>query len=186
MSEPIRVLVPLSPGVEEMEAVILIDVMRRAGFEVVAAGVDGTDPIRASNGVVLVPDAGLADVIDEPFDLLAIPGGIPNTERLRTEQPLLALIRKRFEAGQWLAAICAAPRVLDAAGIAEKIELTSHPAVADTLQHAKAYREDVVVVDGKVVTSRGAGTALPWALDLVERLAGKDKRKAVEAGLALC
>lgn len=185
MSEPIRVLVPLAPGVEEMEAVILIDVMRRAGFEVVAAGVDGTDPITASNGVVLVPDARLADVIDQPFDLLAIPGGIPNTERLRTEEPLLALIRQRFESDQWVAAICAAPRVLDAAGIAEEIELTSHPVVADTLQHAKAYRTDTVVADGKVVTSRGAGTALPWALDLVERLAGTEKRHAVEAMLAL-
>ena len=185
MSDSIRVLVPLSPGVEEMEAVTLIDVMRRAGFEVVAAGVDGTDPIRSSNGVVLVPDAGLADVIDQHYDLLAIPGGIPNTERLRKEEPLLALIRKRYAADQWVAAICAAPRVLDAAGIVEKIELTSHPAVADTLQHAKADREDVVVADGKVVTSRGAGTALPWALDLVERLAGTEKRQAVEAGLAL-
>jgi len=84
-----------------------------------------------------------------------------------------------------VAAICAAPRVLDAAGIANKIELTSHPVVADTLQHAKAYREDAVVVDGKVVTSRGAGTALDWALELVERLAGTPKRKAVEAMLAL-
>jgi len=185
MSDSIRVLVPLSPGVEEMEAVTLIDVMRRAGFEVVSAGVDGTEPITGSNGVVLVPDAGLAEVIDQQFDLLAIPGGIPNTERLRTEQPLLALIRRRFESGQWVAAICAAPRVLDAAGIAEKIELTSHPVVADTLQHARAYRPDAVVVDGKVVTSRGAGTALPWALDLVERLAGTDKREAVEAMLAL-
>jgi 4-methyl-5(b-hydroxyethyl)-thiazole monophosphate biosynthesis len=168
-----------------MEAVTVIDVLRRAGFEVVAAGVDGTNPIRGSNGVVLVPDAGLAEVIDEPWDLLAIPGGIPNTERLRTEEPLLALIRERFAAGQWVAAICAAPRVLDAAGIADKIELTSHPVVADTLRHAKAYREEAVVADGKVVTSRGAGTALPWALDLVERLAGTERRHAVEAMLAL-
>lgn len=185
MSDSIRVLVPLSPGVEEMEAVTIIDVMRRAGFEVVAAGVDGTDPIKGSNGVVLVPDAGLAEVIDQPFDLLAIPGGIPNTERLCRFEPLLALIRQRFESGQWIAAICAAPRVLDAAGIVDKIELTSHPVVADTLQHAKVYREDVVVAYGKVVTSRGAGTALPWALDLVERLADRQRREAVEAMLAL-
>ncbi len=185
MSDAIRVLVPLSPGVEEMEAVILIDVMRRAGFEVVAAGVDGTEPITGSNGVTIVPDAGLAEVIDQPFDLLAIPGGIPNTERLRTEEPLLALIRKRYESGQWLAAICAAPRVLDAAGIVDKLEITSHPVVADTLRHAKAYREDKVVADGKVVTSRGAGTALDWALTLVERLAGSQKRETVEAMLAL-
>ncbi len=185
MSDAIRVLVPLSPGVEEMEAVTLIDVMRRAGFEVVAAGVDGTDPIKGSNGVVILPDAGLAEVMDQPFDLLAIPGGIPNTERLRTEEPLLALIRQRYESGQWVAAICAAPRVLDAAGIVDKIELTSHPVVADTLTHAKAYREDAVVVDGKVVTSRGAGTALDWSLQLVELLAGPQKREAVEAMLAL-
>ncbi|MFH2005456.1 MAG: DJ-1 family glyoxalase III [bacterium] len=185
MPDPLRVLVPLAPGFEEMEAVTVIDVLRRAGFVVLAAGVDGTDPIRAANGVVLVPDAALADVLHQPFDLLAIPGGIPNTERLCTEEPLLAVIRQRFEQNQWVAAICAAPRVLDAAGIAGKIELTSHPVVSSTLQHAKAYREDAVVVDGKVVTSRGAGTALPWALTLVEQLAGIEKREAVEAMLAL-
>ncbi len=185
MGPHIRVLVPLAPGVEEMEAVTVIDVLRRAGFEVVAAGVDGTEPIRASNGVVLVPDASLADVLEEPFDLLAIPGGIPNTERLRATEPLLAVIRQRFEHGHWVAAICAAPRVLDAAGIVQKIELTSHPVVAESLGHARAYREDAVVVDGKVVTSRGAGTALPWALELVELLAGQERRRAVEKMLAL-
>ena len=186
MSAPIRVLVPLSPGFEEIEAVTVIDVLRRAGFEVVAAGVDGADPIRASNGVVIVPDAALADVLDQEWTLLALPGGMGNTANLSAHEPLLELIRRRFHAGHLVAAICAAPRVLQAAGIAAEVELTSHPVVRGELSHAvKRYREDVVVDDHQVVTSRGAGTAMEWALSLVERLGGREARENVEIGLAL-
>lgn len=186
MSTAPRVLVPLSPGFEEIEAVTVIDVLRRAGFEVVAAGVPGAEPIRASNGVVILPDAALAEVIEQPWDLVALPGGLQNTATLSAHAPLLALLKQRFEAGQWVAAICAAPKVLEAAGIAPAIALTSHPVVkAELSSRAREYRDDVVVEDQRVVTSRGAGTALPWALALVERLAGPEKRAAVEIGLAL-
>lgn len=186
MSHPVRVLVPLSPGFEEIEAVTVIDVLRRAGFEVVAAGIHGAEPIRASNGVVVVPDAALTDVIDEAWTLVALPGGMANTANLSGHEPLLALIRERFAAGDLVAAICAAPKVLQAAGITEELELTSHPVVqTDLSATAKRYREDVVVDDHQVVTSRGAGTAMQWALSLVERLGGREAREGVEIGLAL-
>lgn len=186
MSNPVRVLVPLSPGFEEIEAVTVIDVLRRAGFEVVAAGVDGADPIRASNRVVVVPDAALADVIDQEWSLVALPGGMVNTANLSAHEPLLELIRERFHAGDLVAAICAAPKVLEVAGITEELELTSHPVVqAELSATAKRYREEIVVDDHQVVTSRGAGTAMEWALRLVERLGGREAREGVEIGLAL-
>ncbi len=186
MSESTRVLVPLSPGFEEIEAVTVIDVLRRAGFEVVAAGIHGAEPIRASNGVVVVPDSALADVLHDEWSLVALPGGLTNTANLSEHEPLLGLIRKRFGAGEPVAAICAAPKVLKAAGITTDIELTSHPVVQNDLADAvKRYREDVVVDDHQVVTSRGAGTAMEWALSLVEKLGGRDKRETVEMGLAL-
>jgi 4-methyl-5(b-hydroxyethyl)-thiazole monophosphate biosynthesis len=186
--DEIRVLVPLSPGFEEIEAVTVIDVMRRAGFEVVAAGYRGAEPIEASNGVVITPDAALAEVIQQKWSLVAIPGGLKNTANLSEHQPLLDLIRRRFEDQMPVAAICAAPKVLKAAGISTEVELTSHPIVQDDLVGAvKRYLEETVVddPDHPVTTSRGAGTAMQWALHLVERLGGREKRESVEVGLAL-
>lgn len=183
---PKRVLVPLSAGFEEIEAITVIDVLRRAGCEVVAAGVPDAQLIRGSNGISVLPDAALGDVLDQPWDLVAVPGGMQNTANLSAHEPLLALLGRRFEAGEWVAAICAAPRVLGRAGIAEKIALTSHPvAQKDLSLVAREYRQDTVVEDQHVITSRGAGTALAWALTLAERLVGPTKRESVEVGLAL-
>jgi 4-methyl-5(b-hydroxyethyl)-thiazole monophosphate biosynthesis len=179
-----RVLVPIADGVEEIEAVTVIDVLRRAGADVVVAGADGVDPVTASRGVRLVPDAALVDVLEGDYDLVALPGGLGQTERLCRELALLDLLRRRFAAGQWIAAICAAPRVLAAAGIASELALTSHPSQAEHLRVARAYRTDPVVEDRRVITSRGAGTALAWSLHLVERLLGPGKRREVEGGLA--
>jgi len=180
-----RVLVPIAEGVEEIEAVTVIDVLRRAGAEVVVAGVDGAGPVTASRGVRLLPDAALADVLGDAYDLVALPGGLGQTERLCREAALLDLLRRRFAAGQWIAAVCAAPRVLAAAGIASNLALTSHPSQAEHLAGAREYRTEVVVEDQRVVTSRSAGTALAWSLHLVERLLGPEKRREVEGGLAL-
>lgn len=186
MPQPLRILVPVSAGFEEIEAVTVVDVLRRAGAEVVVGGVPDAQPIRGSNGILLTPDAALSGILDAPWDLVAIPGGLQNTATLSTHEPLLALLRQRFGAGEWVAAICAAPRVLGAAGIAGQIALTSHPVTQQDLQAvAKEYREETVVEDHRVVTSRGAGTALAWALALVERLFDAAKRESVEIGLAL-
>lgn len=181
-----RVLIPLSAGFEEIEAVTVIDVLRRAGCEVVAAGVPDAQPLRGSNGISILPDAALGDVIDQAWDLVAVPGGMQNTTNLASHEPLLVLLRKRFDAGEWVAAICAAPRVLNAAGIVGQIALTSHPVTKSDLSlAAREYREDTVVQDHRVITSRGAGTALAWALTLAELLVGASKRESVEIGLAL-
>lgn len=186
MPKPPRVLVPLSAGFEEIEAITVIDVLRRAGCEVVAAGVPDAQPLRGSNGISILPDAALRDVLGQSWDLVAVPGGMQNTANLSAHEPLLALLRQRFESGEWVAAICAAPRVLGAAGIAEQIALTSHPVTQSDLSLvAREYREETVVEDHRVVTSRGAGTALAWALALAERLVGREKRESVEVGLAL-
>ena len=179
------VLIPVAAGVEEIEAVTVIDVLRRAGCEVLCAGVDGSDPITCSRGVVLIPDVALSEVIDRSFDLVALPGGGGNTERLLKEPALLDLLRERFRRGLRVAAICAAPRVLAEAGIASEIALTSHPGVREQLGTVGEYREEPVVEDRNVVTSRGAGTAMAWALHLVERLVGPERRREVESGLAL-
>lgn len=176
------VLVPLAAGCEEIEAVTVIDLLRRAGIDVMTAGlVPG--PVHASRGVVLVPDAWLDDVLDKPFDMVVLPGGMPGSAHLRDDARVMALLRSMATQGRWTAAICAAPMALLAAGVLEGKRVTSFPGVLDQLPGTHYYCTDPVVVDGRVVTSRGPGTAMDFALTLVELLAGKAKRDQVEAGL---
>ncbi len=176
------VLVPLAQGCEELEAVTLIDILRRAGIEVVSAGLDDK-PVIASRGVVLLPDATLDSVMERGFDMIVLPGGLPGTQHLNQDQRIHALLRKLHAAGKYLAAICAAPQVLADAGILNGKQATSYPGVLDT--HATAYQwvSTPVVRDGAVITSRGPGTAMDFALELVEILTDRATRARVEAGL---
>lgn len=175
------VLVPLAQGCEELEAVTIIDVLRRAGITVVAAGLD-EQPVKASRGTVLIPDMTLDDALEQHFDMVALPGGQPGTNNLKADPRIIELVQRMAREHKFVAAVCAAPSVLAAAGVLDGRRATSFPgALAGfpnvTLEH------DAVVEDGKLVTSRGPGTAMDFALTLVELLAGHTKREEVEAGL---
>lgn len=177
-----KVLVPLAQGCEELEAVTIIDILRRAGIDVVSAGLTA-GPVRASRGTVLLPDATLDEVQQQSFDLVVLPGGMPGSEHLRDDARVVALLQRTAAAGKRVAAICAAPMALHAAGLLEGKRATSYPGVLDQLQGSHRYSQDAVVVDGQVTTSRGPGTAMDFALALVEQLAGRARREQVEAGL---
>lgn len=178
-----RVLVPLADGCEEIEAVTVIDILRRAEIEVVAAGL-AEGVVTASRGVRLQPDAALDAVLGDSFDMLVLPGGGPGAERLQKDERILRLAKTMQEEGRHVAAICAAPKVLVTAGVLDNRRATSYPGHIDrNPAPGMTYVEEPVVVDGKVVTSRGPGTAMDFALTLVELLAGPEKRRAVEAGL---
>lgn len=180
-----KVLVPLAAGCEELEAVTVVDILRRAGVEVVTAGlVPG--PVRASRGMVLVPDTMLDEVLRQEFDMIVLPGGMPGSEHLKNDARIIALLRRMAASGKWTAAICAAPMALHAAGVLEGRRATSFPGVLDQLQGTHRYLDNAVVVDGTVVTSRGPGTAMDFALTLVEVLSGRACRERVEAGLVRC
>ena len=178
-----RVLIPLADGVEEMEAVILIDVLRRATWEVVSAGIAGRT-VRASRGVVLVADAEWHAVDPMEFDVLAVPGGAAGADALSREQSVLEAVRCFAESGRLLAAICAGPLVLQAAGVLDGRRATCHPGVAArlTVTPRSAVR---VVSDGNVVTSQGPGTAMELALALIARTDGAEAARAVAEGLVL-
>lgn len=176
-----RVLVPLADGCEEIEAVTIIDILRRAGIDVVTAGL-AAGAVTASRGVVLVPDATLQSIVHESFDMIVLPGGGAGVDRLRRDERLLSCLRSHLGQGRPLAAICAAPRVLADAGLLAGRRVTSFPGWLDGVRDID-YRETAVVVDGDVITSRGPGTAMDFALELVVRLAGADKAAEVEAGL---
>jgi len=178
-----KVLVPLAEGCEELEAVTVIDILRRAGVEVVAAGlVPG--PVRASRGVVLMPDCDLDEAMRQDYDMVVLPGGAGGAERLEADERIRALLQRMAADGRYTAAICAAPRVLARAGLLDSRQATAYPGHIEALQvPGLRYREAAVVCDGTVITSRGPGTALDFALTVVERLCGEAVRTRVEAAL---
>jgi len=177
------VLVPLAQGCEELEAVTIVDLLRRAGIEVITAGLD-KQSVRASRGVVLVPDVSLDTALEREYDMVVLPGGLPGADHLKDDSRIIDLLKKMAVAGKYTAAICAAPRVLAHAGLLGGRRATSYPGTLepDALQTLD-YLEQAVVVDGKVITSRGPGTAMDFALELIETLVGREKRAVVEAGL---
>lgn len=178
-----RVLVPLAQGCEELEAVTIIDLLRRAGIEVVSAGLDD-QPIKASRGVNLIPDMTLDEALQNDFDMVALPGGLPGADYLNQDERIRALLKQMANSGKYIAAICAAPKVLANAEILDGKRATSFPGTLEKLSLTNTKLEtQPVVQDGKVITSRGPGTAMDFTLTLIENLAGKDKRQEVEAGL---
>jgi 4-methyl-5(b-hydroxyethyl)-thiazole monophosphate biosynthesis len=181
-----HVLVPIAEGSEEIEAVSIIDVLRRAGAEVTVAScrADGELRITASRGVQLVADTSIAQCRQQQFDLIALPGGLQGAENLQGCADLIDMLRQQKTAGRLYAAICAAPQlVLAHHGLLDDREATGHPGFQDHIPRLRA--EDAVVVDGNCITSQAPGTALAFALALVAALFGKEKRDQVAAPMVV-
>ena len=189
---PARALVLLHPGFEEIEAVTPVDLLRRAGVEVVLAAI-GTDVyVAGGRAVVFRADVLLADLGDAPesdFDMLILPGG-PGVQALRADPASLSravnLVQRFHAEKKWIAAICAAPLLLLDAGLAGELKLTSFPAEAETLRpRVRSYVEDRVVLDGHILTARGAGVSEEFSLALIALLAGaamaEDVRRRIVA-----
>lgn len=177
------VLVPIAEGCEELEAVTIIDLLVRAGIEVVTAGL-AEGPVTASRGVVLVPQMALDEALQRDYDMVVLPGGLPGATHLDNDPRIRELLIRMANSGKFTAAICAAPRVLAGAGLLDGKQATSYPGHVDKMDlPTTTYLNDAVVQDGKVITSRGPGTAIDFSLALIENLVGREKRDEVEAGL---
>jgi protein deglycase len=177
------VLIPLADGVEEMEAVITIDILRRAQWNVTVAGLeDGI--VTASRGVRLVPDQTWSAIDPRAFDILMIPGGAGGAEHLAQDERVLETIRLFDRSGKRIGAVCAGPLVLQAAGILKGRQATCHPGVADKLT-ATIRLNDRVVVDRNLVTSQGPGTCFQFALALVCLVDGPEKAAALAQAMVL-
>lgn len=178
-----RVLVPVADGSEEIEAVCIIDVLRRAGAEVTVASV-GNLQIVASRGVKIVADCLISECLGRDWDLVVLPGGIPGAEHLRDSADLARILRRQSERGGLYGAICAAPAVvLQHHGLLAGRRATAHPAFIGALREVGETSR--VVVDGGCVTSRGPGTAIEFAIELVAQLFGPDRAREVAAPMVL-
>lgn len=177
------VLVPLAEGFEELEAVSIVDILRRAGIRVLVAGLqDG--PVKASRGVVVIPDMDLDAALEEDLDMVVLPGGLPGADNLDRDPRIHAVLKRMVDSGKFAGAICAAPVVLAHAGLLSGRKATSYPGFLDKMGLPDVtYTSEKVVRDGKVITSRGPGTAMDFALAVVEALEGPEKRNEVEQGL---
>ncbi|MEJ2361524.1 MAG: DJ-1/PfpI family protein [Gammaproteobacteria bacterium] len=160
-----------------------MDLLRRAGVNVVSAGLDER-PVKASRGTVLIPDAVLDQVLDQEYDMIVLPGGQPGADTLRDDPRIQQLLKQQTAANKYVAAICAAPRALAQAGLLDGRRATSFPgSLEGTPAENLQYLNEPVVVDGRLITSRGPGTAMDFALTLIELLLGKATRDKVEKPL---
>lgn len=175
-------LIILAEGFEEIEAVTPIDVLRRAGIQVIVAGV-GSEVVTGSHGIRIAADLKLEDYVGTP-DAVVLPGGMPGSDNLRKSEAVLQILRRAEAAGKIIGAICAAPAVvLAASGFASGKTLTCYPGFEKQLGTDIRFSADRVVRDGKLVTSRGPGTALEFALSLVRELAGEESARRLAEGM---
>ena len=180
-----RVVVPLAHGFEEIETVTVVDILRRAGISVTIAGVEAGSPPGATEGrtgIKLVPDLSIDGVTASDFDMIVLPGGLKGAQTLQKDTRVAQLLRALRDNDRYIAAICAAPTVLAAHGMIAGRKLTSHPSVREQLSGA-IYDEGRVVIDGRLVTSRGPGTAMEFAMALVEILMGRQKVEEINQGV---
>jgi len=173
-----RVLIPLAEGFEDLEAVTVIDLLRRAGLEVVTAGLE-VGPVKGSRQTMIAPDATLDNVLSQDFDMIVLPGGMPGSQHLADDERVAGLVKKMAEAGKFTCAICAAPMALARAGVLQGKRATGYPGVIEGAN----ITGEAVERDGNVITGRGPGTAMDFALTLIEVLEGKEKRDEVEKAL---
>ncbi|AJQ94411.1 DJ-1 family glyoxalase III [Gynuella sunshinyii] len=177
------ILMPLANGFEELEAITISDLLVRAGVKVITAGLE-EGPVRASRGTVVIPTTTLKEVMHQVFDLIVLPGGQPGADNLMADECVIDLLRQQHDQGKLIGAICAAPKVLVAAGIAEHQNITSYPGAVNHLDLTNVtVVNEPVVFSHNIVTSRGPGTAMKFALTLVEALQGAEVREKVETAL---
>lgn len=177
-----NVLVPVADGTEEIEAICVIDILRRANADVTVASVDNMQ-VTASRGVKLVADCLIDACAENTYDLIALPGGMPGAEHLRDSEILTRMLKDQKKSGRFFGAICAAPVVvLKHHALIGSLKATSHPFFSNQLDNQEAV-ESRVVVDENCITSRGAGTAVEFALTLVALLFDKETANTIAGAL---
>lgn len=176
-----RVYVFLATGFEEIEALTVVDLLRRAGVDCRTVSVMEERQVTSSHNVTVTADALFSEITDDA-DMLVLPGGIPGTPNLAAHEGLGVLLKKQFQAGKWVAAVCAAPTVLGALGILDGKRATCYPGKMEELVCGEKLT-DPVVVDGNVITSRGMGTCIDFGLKMIEVLDSAEAAEKIEKAI---
>ena len=179
-----QVLVPIAQGCEEIEAVTIIDTLRRAGANLTVAACtrDGSLDIEASRGVKLTADCHIESCLGKAFHLVALPGGMPGAANLRDSNELIQILREQQKGNRWYAAICAAPAIVLAHhSLLDNIKATCYPSFLDQLDGALPQPGNTIVIDRvkRVITAQGPGNAMAFSFALIEALLGKDAHRPI-------
>ena len=177
-----KILILVHDGFEEMECLTPIDLCRRSGIEVCLCSMTGDLMLHGAHGISVLADALFEHVNSETFDMVVLPGGLPGATSLRDDPRVIQVLQQFAQAGKWLSAICAAPIVLERAGLLLGRKATSYPGcLAD--ETAYAYSIEPVVEDSGVITSRGVGTAILFALKIIEVLVSAEKANEISRSI---
>jgi 4-methyl-5(b-hydroxyethyl)-thiazole monophosphate biosynthesis len=178
------VLVPLAEGFEEIEAVSLIDIMRRGGIEVVVAYLDGefaTNLVTGANGITVQAETSIKNVIVDDFDMIVLPGGWGGTNHLAENHTIQNLLKSFQAKDKYIGAICAAPYALHKAGVLSH-KYTCYPSAEVQIGGTGYTDKEKVVREGKVMTSRGPGTAICFGLEIIKELVGIESYEMIKDG----
>lgn len=177
-----KVALFLADGFEEVEALTVVDYLRRANIEVCTVSIHNKEIVDGAHGIRVFADSKLSVFQTDGWDALIFPGGMPGTRHLYENAEVLKLVQEANQKGKLLAAICAAPLVLYHADVLKDKTVTSYPSVKEQLKNVN-YVEDKVVLDGNILTSRSAATAVDFALKLIECLLSKEESDKVAAAI---
>lgn len=177
-----RVLVPLAEGFEEIEAVSIIDVLRRGEIEVIVASLDKEKVVKGSNGVSILCDFELENIDTSELDMVVLPGGWGGTLALMEDERVQSLLQEMDKKKRLIGAICAAPMALNKAGVLKQ-NYTCYPTIEKQIREDGFSDSEMVVQDDNIMTSRGPATAICFALEIVKKLKGDDMYKDVKSGL---
>jgi len=177
-----NVILMLADGFEEVEALTVKDILVRGGAHCVLCSIDSIEFVKGCHGVNIKADASIDDIHIDDFEGIVMPGGMPGSENLRDSKKVIDLVREFNEHGKIVAAICAAPIVLDKADIIKGKNVTSYPGFENELKGCN-YKKEAVVQDENLITSRGPATAMMFAYTILENLVGKEKTEEVKKGM---
>ncbi|WP_038249302.1 DJ-1 family glyoxalase III [Ghiorsea bivora] len=180
-----RVLIPFTTGVEEIELVAIVDILRRADVEVCMASLDGK-PVVGRSGITLHADQHIQDCVNKAWDMIVLPGGLPNAQLLQDSNIIKDMMCKQAAQQKIIAAICAAPVALAHFGLTANKQVTSYPSFEAEMQQqqpSSKYKQQAVVKDEHIITSRGAGTAIEFALALVAQLCGQQQSQDIRVSI---
>ncbi|MCX8129877.1 MAG: DJ-1/PfpI family protein [Clostridia bacterium] len=181
-----KVYLHLADGFEEIEAISVVDILRRAGIETQTVSITGRKEVHGVHDIKVISDILFEDADYSSADMIILPGGGPGTENLNNHTGLKEEIRNFSEQGKWLAAICAAPTVLGRLGLLQDKSAVCYPGCESNLTGANICSKEITTItDGKIITSRGPGTCLEFALKIVEALKGMETVNRLRAGMII-